>query len=61
MSWALTLEGRADLAGILLLVDDRDEAEIIAREVSRKGTRIVIKPFPGPEVSAALRSPSAME
>ncbi len=53
MSWALTLEGRADPAGIILLLDDKEEAEIIAREVRRNGTPIVIRPYPGRELSEA--------
>lgn len=54
MGWALTLEGRVDPAGIVLLVDDKDEAESIAREVRRNGTRIVIRPYPSGEMSTRL-------
>jgi hypothetical protein len=46
VSWALTLEGRFDLASIILLLDDKEEAEIIAQEVRRNGTPIVIRPYP---------------
>jgi hypothetical protein len=53
VSWALTLEGRADPAGIILLLDDKEEAEIIAREVRRNGTPIVIRPYPSRELSDA--------
>ena len=54
MGWALTLEGRVDPAGIVLLVDDKDEAESIAQEVRRNGTRIVIRPYPSGEMSTRL-------
>ncbi len=57
MSWALTLQGRADPAAIILLVDDRDEAEIIAQEVRRNGTQVVIRPYPGQEASASSGPP----
>jgi hypothetical protein len=58
MAWALTLQGRADPAAIILLVDDRDEAEIIAQEVRRNGTEIVIRPYPGQEAVSSSRPPS---
>lgn len=54
MGWALTLEGRVDPAAIVLLVDDKDEAESIAQEVRRNGTRIVIRPYPSGEMSTRL-------
>lgn len=54
MSWALTLEGRVDPAGIVLLVDDKEEAESIAQEVRRNGTRVVIRPYPSGEMSNRL-------
>ena len=44
MSWALTLEGRSDRGAVVLLVDDRGEAESIAIEVRRKGIPIVVRP-----------------
>ena len=44
MTWALTLEGRSDRGGIVLLIDDRGEAERIATEVRLKGIAIVVKP-----------------
>lgn len=43
-----------DPAGIVLLVDDKDEAESIAQEVRRNGTRIVIRPYPSGEMSSRL-------
>ena len=54
MGWALTLEGRVDPAAIVLLVDDKEEAESIAQEVRQKGTRIVIRPYPSGEMSSRL-------
>ena len=54
MGWALTLEGRVDPAGIVLLVDDKEEAESIAKEVRRNGTRIVIRPYPSGEMTTRL-------
>jgi len=54
MGWALTLEGRADPAAIVLLVDDKEEAESIAQEVRRNGTRIVIRPYPSGEMSTRM-------
>lgn len=59
MGWALTLEGRADPAAIVLLVDDKEEAESIAQEVRRSGTRIVIRPYPNGEMSTRLGIASA--
>ena len=54
MGWALTLEGRVDPAAIVLLVDDKEEAESIAQEVRRNGTRIVIRPYPSGEMSTRM-------
>jgi hypothetical protein len=54
MGWALTLEGRVDPAAIVLLVDDKEEAESIAQEVRRNGTRIVIRPYPSGEMTSRL-------
>jgi hypothetical protein len=59
MGWALTLEGRVGPAAIILLVDDKDEAESIAQEVRRNGTRIVIRPYPSGDMSNRLGAPSA--
>jgi hypothetical protein len=43
--WAVTIEGRDDCAGILLIVDDHAEAESIAREIRRRGAvRAVARP-----------------
>ena len=45
MGWALRLEGKTGPAGILLLVDDKNEAESLAQEIRRRGTRIVVSPY----------------
>jgi hypothetical protein len=46
MGWAVTMEGRADPAAIVLLIEERDEAESIAREICSRGTRVVVRPYP---------------
>ncbi|HMC40873.1 MAG TPA: hypothetical protein VKI19_14505 [Acidimicrobiales bacterium] len=56
MSWAVTMEGRADPAGIVLLIEDRDEAESIARELCGRGTRVVVRPYP-PHPAAQVAAP----
>lgn len=45
MGWAIVLEGRTDPAGILLLFDDREEAESIAWELRRRGHPVVVLPY----------------
>ena len=51
MGWALAVEGKPDPSGIVLLIDDKDEAESIAKDIRRTGIRIVIRPYPGREVT----------
>ena len=46
MGWAVTMEGRADPAAIVLLIEEREEAESIAREICSRGTRVVVRPYP---------------
>jgi ERCC4-type nuclease len=46
MSWAVTIDGRADPGGIVVLIDEREEAESIAREIRRRGTQVVVRPYP---------------
>ncbi len=59
MGWAVTLEGRSDPQGIVLLIDDRSEAESLAREIRARGQRVVVVPYPalatvaGPRLSAS--------
>jgi len=46
MEWAIALEGRTDLGGILLLLEDRAEAESIAGEMRERGHRVAVRPYP---------------
>ncbi len=46
MSWAVAVEGRADPGAVVLLLEERDEAESIAREIRERGTRVVVRPYP---------------
>jgi hypothetical protein len=48
MGWAVTMEGRSDPGGIVLLIEDRSEAESIAAEIRTRGTRVVVRLYPGP-------------
>jgi hypothetical protein len=52
MSWAVTMEGRSDPGGIVLLFDDRSEAESIAHEIRTRGTSVVVRSYPGPSGGA---------
>ena len=58
MGWALAVEGKPDPSGIVLLIDDKEEAESIAKDIRRTGIRIVIRPYPGRDVAAGLGSPT---
>lgn len=44
MTWALTLEGRSDRGAVVMLIDDRREAEHIASAVRLKGIPVVVRP-----------------
>ena len=46
MGWAVAMEGRVDPASIVLLLDEREEAESIAQEIRSRGTRVVVRPYP---------------
>ncbi len=46
VSWAVAMEGRLDPAAIVLLIEERAEAESIAREMCSRGTRVVVRPYP---------------
>lgn len=48
MGWAVTLEGRSDPQGIVLLVEDWAEAESLASEIRARGPRVVVMPYPAP-------------
>lgn len=48
MGWAVAMEGRLDPGGIVLLLEDRLEAESLADEIRTRGTRVVVRMYPGP-------------
>jgi len=46
MTWAVAIAGRTDRAGILFLMDDRDEADSLAAELRQHGQRVVVRLHP---------------
>ncbi|HWE55424.1 MAG TPA: hypothetical protein VG435_07915 [Acidimicrobiales bacterium] len=42
------MEDRSDPGGIVLLLEDRAEAESIAREICTRGTPVTVRLYPGP-------------
>jgi hypothetical protein len=44
--WAFVLAGKADPTAILVLLDERDEAEQIAMEMRKKGHRVEVRAYP---------------
>lgn len=58
MSWAVTMEGRSDPGGIVMLFDDRSEAESIAHEIRTRGTSVVVRVYPGPSAPSRAPQPS---
>jgi hypothetical protein len=46
ISWAIVLEGRSDAAGILLLLEDQEEAVSIAKELRHRGQPVVVRRCP---------------
>ena len=46
MGWAITIDGRTDPAAIVVLLDEREEAESMAAEIRRRGPRVVVRPYP---------------
>lgn len=56
MPWAVVVEGRSDPGRILLIIDDKREAETLAYEIGRKGGRIGTEPYPSPETSAEVNA-----
>jgi len=46
MGWAVTMDGRSDPGGIVLLIEEREEAESIADEMRTRGTQVVVRPYP---------------
>jgi hypothetical protein len=49
MSWMMAPEGRSDQTGLLLLFEDRQEAESIAAEVRHD---VIVCPHPVPDFKA---------
>ena len=43
MPYAVVLDGRDDVAAVLMLLDDRAEAEVIAVEVRAAGHRVEVR------------------
>jgi hypothetical protein len=43
-AWKVAIEGRDDPGGILLIVEDRGEAESIAAELRERGVKAVAQP-----------------
>jgi hypothetical protein len=44
--WAIAIDGRTDPGGIVVVLDEREEAESIASEIRRRGPRVVVRPYP---------------
>jgi hypothetical protein len=42
-AWGVTMEGREDPGGILLIIDNLDEAKSIAEELRERGVRVVVR------------------
>lgn len=57
MGWAVALEGRWDPQGIVLLIEDRAEAESIAGEIRARGPRVVVRPYPASDTLGLTRPP----
>jgi hypothetical protein len=51
MGWSVIIDGRADPGGIVLLVEERKEAESIASEMRSRGTQVVVRPYPDKRAS----------
>ncbi len=48
MEWAIHIDGRTDPAAIVVLLDEREEAESMAAEICRRGPRVAVRPYPDP-------------
>ncbi len=46
MTWAVTMKGRVDLGAIVLLLEERAEAESIAEEIRERGAPVEVRPYP---------------
>jgi hypothetical protein len=51
MGWSVIIDGRADPGGIVLLLEERNEAESIALEMRSRGTQVVVRPYPDTRAS----------
>jgi hypothetical protein len=58
MGWAVTLEGRTDPGAVMLLFDDRTEAESLAGEIRARGTQVVVRFYP-PRGAGVASAPAA--
>lgn len=59
MSWAVAVAGRADPAGVLLIVEERTEAESLAAEIRRRGTDVIVRLYPAAGGTAGVwRAPA---
>ena len=47
MSWAVAVAGRVDPGALLLLFDDREYAESIARDIRSRGTLVNVVRYSG--------------
>jgi hypothetical protein len=60
-AWAVAIEARDDPGGILLIVEDRGEAESIAAELRERGVKAVVRPVakvdPGAQPGGPDRAP----
>jgi hypothetical protein len=45
VGWSVSIEGREDRGGILLVVGERIEAESLAEEIRQRGVRVVARPI----------------
>jgi hypothetical protein len=58
MGWAVTVEGRIDPGAIVLLIEEREEAESIAREIRSRGTQVVVRPYPSDRAAGGRYDPA---
>lgn len=58
MAWAIVVQGRTDPGRILLIIEDRREAETLAYEIRRKLNRIAVEPYPRRETPAGTNDRS---
>jgi hypothetical protein len=46
MGWAVAIEGRYGPEAVLMVVEDRFEAESLATEIRLRGQAVVVRPYP---------------